>query len=94
MIEAWTLITREGGAEECADIIIKLRSDAKLIREQLIEQIKLHVPYFYTEATKGKPLGWQAESDWAQTIKNLEEAKLVPAGSKTSEYFTNDLIKQ
>jgi NitT/TauT family transport system substrate-binding protein len=94
MIKSWQEIMKEGGAEECADIMIKLRPDAKLVRDQLIDQIKLHIPYFYTEATKGKPIGWQAESDWAQTVTNLEGAKLVPDGSKPTDYFTNDLIQQ
>ena len=94
MIAAWDTIIKDGGAEECADIIIKRRPDAKLVREQLIEQIKLHVPYFYTTATKDKPLGWQAEGEWGQTVKNLEQAKLIPAGSKATDYFTNSFVKQ
>jgi NitT/TauT family transport system substrate-binding protein len=93
MIRAWNDIIKDGGAEECADIIIKRRPDAKLIREQLVEQIKLHVPYFYTAATKDKPLGWQAEADWDQTVTNLEQAKLIPGGSKPTDYFTNEFVK-
>lgn len=92
MIGAWQGIIKDGGAEECADIIIKRRPDAKLVRDQLIEQIKLHVPYFYTAATKDKALGWQAEADWSQTVTNLEQAKLVPAGSKATDYFTNNFV--
>ena len=91
--EAWAMINKDGGAEECADLLIKQRPDAKLVRDQLIEQIKLQIPYFTTKATEGKPFGWQAEEDWTQTVKNLEQAKLVPAGSKTSDYFTNEFIK-
>jgi len=91
--EAWAMIIKDGGAEECADLLMKQRPDAKLIRDQLIEQLKLQVPYFYTKATEGKPFGWQADDDWSQTVKNLEQAKLIPAGSKPSDYYTNDFIK-
>jgi NitT/TauT family transport system substrate-binding protein len=93
MRQVWTEMSTDSGAEECADIFIKQRPDAKLLRDQLIEQIKLQIPYFYTEATKGKPIGWQAEEDWRDTIKTLERAKLIPAGTKPSDYFTNELIK-
>ena len=34
----------------------------------------------------------QSEADWAHTLKSMEEAKVVPAGSKPSDYFTNDCI--
>jgi NitT/TauT family transport system substrate-binding protein len=94
MIESWKGIMAKGGAEECADLLIKQRPDAKLDRAQLIDQITQHIPYLYTVATKGKPLGYQAESDWAQTVKNLESAKLIPPGSKPTDYFINEFISQ
>jgi NitT/TauT family transport system substrate-binding protein len=37
-------------------------------------------------------LGFQSEDDWKATIKSLEAAKLVPAGSKPSDYYTNALL--
>jgi NitT/TauT family transport system substrate-binding protein len=94
MVRAWQAIQEPGGAEEAADIMIERRPDAKLDRVQLIEQITLHFPYFTTEATADKPLGWQAAEDWTKTIENLEQAELVPAGSKPEDYFTNELIPQ
>ena len=94
MVRAWQAIQEPGGAEEAADIMIGRRPDAKLDRAQLIEQITLHFPYFTTEATADKPLGWQAPEDWTKTIVNLEHAELVPAGSKPEDYFTNELIPQ
>ena len=58
------------------------------------EQIRLFKPFFYTEATKGMPIGIQSEADWAQTLKSMEDAKAIPSGSKPSDYFTNDCIDQ
>ena len=94
MTQSWNGIVAPGGAEECADLMIKQRPDAKLDRAQLVDQIKMHIPYIYTDATKNKPIGYQADSDWAQTVKNLESAKLVPAGSKPTDYFTNEFVPQ
>ena len=94
MIQAWNEIIKPGGAEEAADIMIKQRPDAKLDRAQAIDQIKEHIPYLYTEATKGKSLGWQALADWTKTVANLESAGLIPPGSKPTDYFTNQFIAQ
>ncbi|MEP9367343.1 ABC transporter substrate-binding protein [Xanthobacter sp. VNH20] len=93
-MEAWQQIIDGGDAavEEAATIIMKRRPDAKLDREQLIGSIREHIKYFHTANTEGKPLGWQSEKDWANTISLLEGAKLIPAGSKPADYFTNALI--
>ncbi len=93
--DSWQAII-DGGDKtvaEAADIIIKRRPDAKLDRDTTIELIKDHIPYFYTENTKEKPLCWQSEADWQATIKDMEEAKVVKARTKPTDYFTNDLIK-
>ena len=58
----------------------------------MAEQNRTFKPFFYTEATKGMPIGMQSEADWAQTLKSMEEAKVIPAGSKPTDYFTNDCI--
>jgi NitT/TauT family transport system substrate-binding protein len=94
MIRAWGEIIKPGGAEEAADLMLKQRPDAKLDRAQAIDQIKQHIPYLYTEATTGKPLGWQALEDWTKTVVNLESAGLIPRGSAPTDYFTNQLIQQ
>jgi NitT/TauT family transport system substrate-binding protein len=92
--KAWQQIIDGGEAAygEAADIIIKRRPDAKLDREQLIVSIREHIKYFKTPATADKPLGFQSEEDWKATLKSLEDAKLIPAGSKPSDYFTNQVF--
>lgn len=89
--ESWTAIMN-GGAEEAADIVLKRRPEAKLDRGIVLQQITMHIPYFTTEATKGKPLGWQADADWKRTIAAFEAAGLLKPGSEPSRYFTNRLI--
>ncbi len=89
---AWEYL-RDGKIEEGVDAIVKQRPDAKLDRTALAEQIRLTLAFFDTPATKGKPIGWQAESDWETALKGLEAAGAIKAGWKPTNYYTNDLIK-
>lgn len=90
-LESWQEIM-SGHEEEATDIELKARPEAKLVREMVLGQIKMHIPYFTTKATEGKPLGWQSEEDWQRTIAAFEAASLIKPGAKPSRYFTNELI--
>ncbi|GAA4332160.1 ABC transporter substrate-binding protein [Pigmentiphaga soli] len=93
-LESWQQIVDggESAIAEAADIMIRRRPDAKLDRAQTMASIREHIPYFKTEATKSEPLGIQSEQDWKAVIRSLEEAGLIPAGSRPAQYYTNDLI--
>jgi len=82
----------DGHVDEAVAAIIKARPQIKLDPAVLKGQVENYAAYFYTEATRGKPFGSQADLDWANTVKIMEEAKVIPAGSKPSDYFTNELI--
>ncbi len=73
--------------------MIAQRPDAKLNPEVLAGQIKLTIDYFDTPATAGKPIGWQAKSDWEAALKSMEQAGVVKAGWNADDFFTNDLIE-
>jgi NitT/TauT family transport system substrate-binding protein len=93
-LESWQAIV-DGGEKaiaEAADIMIKRRPDAKLDRDETMASIREHIKYFKTTNTADKPLGYQSDEDWKATIKSLEAAKLVPAGSKPADYYTNALL--
>ncbi|SDS48352.1 ABC transporter substrate-binding protein [Bradyrhizobium canariense] len=92
--EAWQQIIDggESSAEEAASILMKARPDAKLDREQLLISIREHIKYFHTPNTASKPLGYQSAEDWKRVIELMENAALIPAGSKPDDYFTNKLI--
>ncbi len=45
-----------------------------------------------SEATKGKPLGWQANADWARTQNVLEKNKLIKKTMPLNNYFSNAFI--
>ncbi len=42
--------------------------------------------------TKEKPLGWEADADWASTIEVLKQYAGVTAPLTTSQIFTNDFV--
>ena len=81
-----------GHEDEAVDAIIKARPHLPLDAKVLRGMVEAYKPYLYTDATKDKPFGTQAEADWARTIKAMETADVLPKGTKPADYFTNDLI--
>ncbi|MGE0715172.1 MAG: ABC transporter substrate-binding protein [Alphaproteobacteria bacterium] len=90
-IRAWNYIF-DGGADEAIAAIVKARPNAKLNPEILKGQITAYRAYFDTPNTKGKPIGWQSEVDWKETIASNEAAGLLKAGYKPSDFFTNRFV--
>jgi NitT/TauT family transport system substrate-binding protein len=45
-----------------------------------------------TPHTKGKPLGWEADEDWASTIQVLKQYGGVTASLQPSDVFTNEFV--
>lgn len=60
----------------------------------LRRQLDLSFPLLETPATKGKPLGWMAKSDWDK----MQEIMVKYAGLKDAkpveQYYTNDFVPQ
>jgi NitT/TauT family transport system substrate-binding protein len=88
---AWTYIL-DGHDQEGAEAVFAKKPNGAFTVAMMSEQIRLFKPFFYTDATRGMPIGMQSETDWAQTLKSMVEAKVIQAGSKPSTYFTNDCI--
>ncbi|MGE0716966.1 MAG: ABC transporter substrate-binding protein [Alphaproteobacteria bacterium] len=88
---AWKHI--QANIEDGVDAMIKARPDARLDRDVQREQIKITIDFFDTPATKGKPLGWQAEEDWAKALATLHAAGALKSPGKPSDYYTNDLVQ-
>ena len=74
------------------EAMVKQRPDARLDRAVLREQIRLTIEFFETPATRGRPVGWQAEQDWAASLRALETAGAIRAGWQAQNYFTNEFI--
>ena len=45
-----------------------------------------------TPSTKGKPLGWEADEDWASTIAVLKQYGGVTVPLTTSQVYTNEFV--
>lgn len=85
--------TVKGGMiDEAVAAIVAQRPAAKLNPELLKLQMMALAEYFDTDATKGKPTGWQAESDWEKTVKVMQDAKLLGPDAKASDFFTNEFV--
>ncbi|NKC49790.1 ABC transporter substrate-binding protein [Ochrobactrum anthropi ATCC 49188] len=78
--KAWAYL-RDGNAAEGAEAMIQQRPNAKLIKDVLVRQIEMTIETFNTEATKGKPIGWQAEEDW-KAARHNGKGKRNPVGPR------------
>ena len=89
--KTWTYIFA-GHKDEAIDAIIAGRAGARLDRKILMGQLTLYMPLFDTKATKGKPLGWQAESDWESALKAMKDVGMVKPEFKPADFYTNRFI--
>ena len=90
--KAWAHLA-SGKIDDGVQAIVKQRPDAKLNPAVLAEQIKLTIEYFDTENTKGKPIGWQSEKDWAAALASLVSAGAIKEGAKPADFYTNELVE-
>lgn len=83
-----------GKEDEAIDAMLAQRAGLRLDRNVIMGQLKAYMPLFDTPATKGRPRGWQAEDDWRDALRAMEEAGVVKAGWQTGTFFTNRFIPQ
>ena len=70
-----------------ADSALEARqARAREDRAALRAQIEMNRPLFYTEATKGKRIGWQAEADWAAALASMKEAGIDIGNAMPSDF--------
>jgi NitT/TauT family transport system substrate-binding protein len=82
----------DGHEDEGIAAIQKLRPDVKLDPVIAKDQLQAFEQLVSTEATKSRPIGWQAEQDWAEAANTAERAGLIKSGHQPSEFYTNALI--
>ncbi len=90
---AWAYI-RGGHQQEAVDAIRKDRPNATLSPTVMLGQVNSFISFFPTPATKDKPVGWMAPSDWVQAMATIQEAKLVTHDLNPTDYYTNALFKE
>jgi NitT/TauT family transport system substrate-binding protein len=93
VLRAWNYVLA-GKEDEGVDAVIAARSNAKLDRNVLRQQLELYRAHIDTPHTKGKPLGWQTDEDWTAAIKTMEAAGVIKGPRKPSDYYTNQFIKE
>ncbi len=91
LCSTWTYIF-DGHEDEAARAFMAQRPKSGTNREEIIETLAVYKPFFFSEFTKNQPIGIQADADWQATLKQMEGAKVIPAGTKPSDYFTNAYI--
>ena len=84
---AWEYIL-DGHEREAAEAIMRQRPDAPTSVERLVAEFKENKPFISTDAKTFT--GAQSAEDWAKAIKVMEVAKVVPAGTTPTKYFSND----
>ena len=83
-----------GKEDEAIDAMLAQRAGLRLDRKVMMGQLKLYMPLFDTPATKGMPRGMQADQDWQEALKAMEEVGMVKAGWNTNAFFTNKFFPQ
>jgi len=93
VLQGWRYIL-DGHEGEGVDALIKQRPQAGLpSRAILLAMVEAYRPFYDTPATKGRPLGWQAEEDWAQALKVMGDAGVVRKGLRPADFYTNECIR-
>lgn len=84
---AWAYILA-GNVQEAAEATMKQRPNAPTSVTRLISEFKRHEAFFGKPATPGL----QSAEEWAKALKEMEEAKVIAAGTKPEKYFSNAYI--
>jgi NitT/TauT family transport system substrate-binding protein len=89
---AWAYI-QQGHEREAVDALALRGARFKPNPDLLQEELKLLLARFATAGNKGKPVGYQAASDWQQSLAVMEKANLVKPGWKANDYFDNRFVE-
>jgi NitT/TauT family transport system substrate-binding protein len=89
---AWAYIAA-GHQDEGADAIVSQRASLRPDRDSLVAQVKFYSTMLDTPATKGKAIGWQAESDWQDALRLMSEVGVLKDKVNAADMYTNQFIK-
>lgn len=90
--KAWGGIKDRSMIDQAVEAIMKNRPQAKIDPVYIKQQLEAVIPYLDTPSTKDKPLLWQSAEDWDAAIKNAVEAGVIKAGSKSSDFYSNQFV--
>lgn len=94
-VRAWEYLYDGSAAhiDEGVQAILSQRANDKLDAVVIKAQVAEYSRFLFTDATKGKKVGWQAEEDWKTAIDIMEKAGLIKSGFKPQDFYTNDFVK-
>jgi NitT/TauT family transport system substrate-binding protein len=73
-------------------IAIVKKFDATALAEVTKLELELSWKTWVTPNTKGKPLGWGSEADWAATVQTLKQYGGVTAPLEPNQIYTNEFV--
>lgn len=85
---SWEAARSDPDAAVAAALKVKPDLNAQSTKDQLLMDLSL----LDSPATKGKPLGWGAESDWEATKALLAEYRDLKTDKPASAFFTDEFI--
>jgi NitT/TauT family transport system substrate-binding protein len=91
---SWTAIRSGGAIDESVAALLKNRPNAKLNPTVMKAQIESVFPFIDSQNSTGKPMLWAPPADWAATVKVMEQAKLIKAGTAADALYTNQFVPQ
>jgi NitT/TauT family transport system substrate-binding protein len=91
LCSAWTYIFN-GHEDEALRAVMAERPDSGLDAGQLRDQLEDYKNFFHSENTRNEKIGVQSVADWQSTVRSMEQAKVIPVGSRPEDYFTNAYI--
>ena len=79
--------------EDGYNALMAMHPEVKAKKDIVLAQFKDHerLGLWVTDATKGKPWGFMAPSDWASAVKIMTDAGVLKAGHSPTEFYTNEL---
>src|SRR5207249_4188901 len=76
--------------EEAVDIVVKLGKELK--RDFELKQLKLILPFVFTEKTKGKGWGWMEPGVWEEAIVIYGSLGLMKNPVTPGDVMTQDIL--
>ena len=82
----------DGHEDEAIDAMIAQRPRAKIDHAFIREQLEAFRPFFVTDETKGKAMGWHGTGDWNAAIQLMQRVGALSKGLKPTDFYTNELF--
>jgi NitT/TauT family transport system substrate-binding protein len=80
------------GREPEAAVAAALRVKPDLDRESTLGQLRVDLGLQHSDATRGRPTGWAALSDWERSLRIMRDFRELRTDRDAASFFTNDFL--